>query len=51
MDGVKICVTVLFENPIWIGLCEREADGLYEVCRTVFGAEPKDYEVYETSES
>ena len=46
MDGVKICVTVLFENPFWIGLCEREVDGRYEVCRTVFGAEPKDYEVY-----
>lgn len=38
---------VTFEAPFWIGLYERESDGAYEVCKITFGAEPKDYEVYE----
>lgn len=40
-------LTILFEEPFWIGLYERECDGTYEVCKITFGAEPKDYEVYE----
>lgn len=40
-------LTVLFEEPFWIGLYEREEAGRYEVSRIVFGAEPKDYEVWE----
>ncbi|NCC67283.1 MAG: DUF2992 family protein [Clostridia bacterium] len=40
-------LTVLFEAPFWVGLFEREADGLYEVCKITFGAEPKDFEVYD----
>lgn len=40
-------LTILFDNPFWIGIYECEYDGKYEVCRIVFGAEPKDYEVYE----
>ncbi len=39
-------LTVLFENPFWIGIYEREYDNRYQVCRIVFGSEPKDYEVY-----
>jgi hypothetical protein len=39
-------LTVLFEEPFWIGLCERVDGGRYEVCKITFGAEPKDYEVY-----
>jgi len=39
--------TVLFEEPFWIGIYEREADGKYEVCKITFGAEPKIYEVNE----
>ncbi len=43
-----ICkLTVFFEKPFWVGVCEREADGRYEVCKITFGAEPKDYEVYD----
>ncbi len=37
----------MFESPFWIGIYERYADGLYEVCKITFGAEPKDYDVYE----
>ena len=40
-------LTVLFEAPFWIGLYERREGGRYTVCRITFGAEPKDYEVYE----
>ncbi len=39
-------VTVLFDDPFWIALFEREYDEKYEVCKIIFGAEPKDYEVY-----
>lgn len=47
---MKIAVsklTILFEDPFWIGLYEREDGGTYEVCKITFGAEPKDYEVYD----
>lgn len=40
-------LTVLFENPFWVGLYERFDNGKYEVCKITFGAEPKDYEVYD----
>lgn len=39
-------ITVLFEDPFWIGLYERESGKHYEVCKITFGAEPKDCEVY-----
>ena len=43
----KCSLTILFENPFWIGLYERIDMGKYEVCKITFGAEPKDYEVYD----
>lgn len=43
----KSKLTILLENPFWIGLYERIDDGKYEVSKITFGAEPKDYEVYE----
>ena len=39
-------LTILFQDPFWIGLYEREDNGQYQVCRIVFGAEPRDQEVY-----
>ena len=39
-------LSVLFEEPFWIALYERESGGRYEVCKVTFGAEPRDYEVY-----
>lgn len=45
--AVKCSLTVLFEEPFWIGLYERFDYGRYEVCKVTFGAEPKDYEVQE----
>lgn len=46
MCTAKTAITILFRDPFWIGLYEREAAGRYEVCKITFGAEPKDYEVY-----
>ena len=39
-------ITVCFEDPFWVCLFEREQGGSLEVSRTVFGAEPRDQEVY-----
>lgn len=47
MSTVVFKLTILFESPFWIGIYEREDNGRYEVCKITFGAEPKDYEVYE----
>lgn len=46
MRMVKSRVTVYFDDPFWVGVYEREAEGQYEACKITFGAEPKDYEVY-----
>lgn len=45
--SVKSSLTIVFESPFWIGLYERLVEGKYEVCKITFGAEPKDYEVYD----
>ncbi len=45
MDTEKL--TVFFEEPFWVGVFERVCDGKLSVSRVVFGAEPKDFEVYE----
>lgn len=39
-------LTVYFEGPFWVGLYERGDGGAYEVCKIVFGAEPRDYQVH-----
>ena len=39
-------LTVFFDDPFWVGVFERLDGGLLETSRVVFGAEPKDYEVY-----
>ena len=45
-EKVRSCLTVLFEDPFWIGVYEREEGGRYEAAKITFGAEPKDYQVY-----
>lgn len=40
-------LTVFFEEPFWVGVYERTSGKKLEAARVVFGAEPKDYEVYE----
>ena len=39
-------LTILFEDPFWVGVYEREDGGRLEACRLVFGTEPRDYEVW-----
>lgn len=39
-------LTVLFEDPFWVGLVERHDERGYSVARVVFGAEPTDAEIY-----
>lgn len=38
---------VYFEDPFWVGVFERIEEENLSVCKVTFGAEPKDYEVWE----
>jgi len=40
-------LTILFEDPFWIGLFEKTEDNQMQVCKVTFGAEPTDQEVIE----
>lgn len=40
-------VTVTFVEPFWVGIIEQTDGERYRVAKIVFGAEPKDYEVYD----
>jgi hypothetical protein len=44
---MKISLTLFFEDPFWVGVFERVDDGKLSVCKVTFGAEPKDYDVWE----
>ena len=47
MDKVSGRLTVFFEEPFWIGVFECISEGTLSVSKVMFGAEPKDYEVYD----
>ena len=47
MDKVSGRLTVFFEEPFWVGVFERISEGGLSACRVTFGAEPKDYEIYD----
>ena len=47
MDKVTSKLTVFFDDPFWVGVYECAQNGKLEAARVVFGAEPRDYEVYE----
>lgn len=47
MEHACATITVCFEEPFWIALYERIEAGHCTVCKITFGAEPKDYEVYQ----
>ncbi len=44
---MKASLTVFFEDPFWIGVFERIENEKLSVCKITFGAEPKDYEVWD----
>ena len=47
MDAESEKLTVFFEGPFWVGVFERISGGKLSVCKVTFGAEPKDYEVWD----
>ena len=47
MDKVSGKLTVFFEEPFWVGVFDCVSDGKLSVCKVTFGAEPKDYEIYD----
>lgn len=44
---MKSSLTVFFEDPFWIGVFERTDEGKLTVCKVIFGAEPRDGDVWE----
>ena len=40
-------LTILFEDPFWVGIYQRRRDGTYQVCKITFGPEPRDNQVYD----
>ncbi|MGN0292913.1 MAG: YjdF family protein [Lachnospiraceae bacterium] len=47
MGEVMCRLTVFFQDPFWEGVFERIEDGKLSAAKVTFGAEPKDYEVYD----
>ena len=47
MGKVCLVLTVFFEEPFWVGVFEKTEHGKLSVSKVVFGAEPKDCEVFE----
>ena len=47
MSKEKCKLTVFFDEPFWVGVFERYENGKLSVAKVTFGAEPKDYDVYE----
>lgn len=47
MDSTQLRLTVFFDEPFWVGVFERLDGDTLSVCKVTFGAEPKDYEVWE----
>ncbi len=45
MDKNMVRLSVLFDDPFWIGVFERESNGKLTASKVTFGAEPKEYEV------
>ena len=43
----QIKLTVLFNDPFWIGVFEVTENDEYKVCKVTFGPEPKEEETYE----
>lgn len=47
MSKVTGKLVVFFEDPFWVGVFERIESEKLSVAKITFGAEPKDYEVWE----
>ena len=40
-----VTLTVFFEDPFWVGYCQRSDGQTLSVAKVVFGAEPSDWQV------
>ena len=47
MDSTRGKLTVFFEDPFWVGVFERIENGKLSASKVTFGAEPKDYDIWE----
>lgn len=47
MDSITCTLTVFFEEPYWFGVYSYTDQKQYRAAKIVFGAEPKDYEIYD----
>ncbi|WP_026498886.1 YjdF family protein [Butyrivibrio sp. WCD2001] len=47
MSRTSVNLTVYFDDPFWVGVFERFYEGKLSVCKVTFGAEPKDYDIWE----
>ena len=47
MGKVSLVLTVYFEDPFWVGIFEKTENWKLSVSKVVFGAEPKDGELFE----
>lgn len=47
MDKATGKLTVYYEDPFWVGVFERVSDDRMSVSKVTFGAEPKDYDIFE----
>ena len=47
MGKVCLVLTVFFEEPFWVGVFEKTENGKLSVSKIIFGAEPRDNEVFE----
>lgn len=47
MSKVSCKLTVYFEEPFWVGVFECFENGTLSVAKFRFGAEPKDYEIFD----
>lgn len=45
MEKISCSLTVLFDDPFWVGIFRRCEQNETAVCKVTFGAEPKDAEV------
>ncbi|MGN2338176.1 YjdF family protein [Clostridium cagae] len=44
---ISVKLTVLFNEPFWIGVFEIEEDEYYKVSKVTFGSEPKESEIFD----
>lgn len=43
----SVSLTVLFNEPFWIGIFEVQEEKVYKTCKVTFGTEPKEFDVFD----